>query len=177
MSTLFALVKTHNYLIYISFPPQNRKPLCTPALGFPPPPPRPPPSPPTTIKAIIQSAPELRVGKGKAPMSQTEARGWGSRTRQRKGSWELRCSDRKCKRRLFPGQKVSPEPPHTAVTELDIQFRHIRIPINSTRSLNTEFWLKSLCPRLFIMNLQPFILLLIVSQQLETKLWSMMLLY
>lgn len=38
MSTLFALVKTHNYLIYISFPPQNWKPLCTSALGSPPPP-------------------------------------------------------------------------------------------------------------------------------------------
>lgn len=33
MSTLFALVKTHNYLIYISFPQQNRKPLCTPTLS------------------------------------------------------------------------------------------------------------------------------------------------
>lgn len=31
MSTLFALVKTHNYLIYISFPPENRIPLCASA--------------------------------------------------------------------------------------------------------------------------------------------------
>lgn len=57
MSALFALVETHNYLIYISFPPQNRKPLFAPALRFPPP-------PPATITLIVQSVSEALSGKG-----------------------------------------------------------------------------------------------------------------
>lgn len=80
MSTLFALVKTHNYLIYISFPPQNRKPLCAPALCF--------PSPPTTtIRVIIQSASEQRE---KAPMSQAGAAGQQATEKTLTGSEMLR---------------------------------------------------------------------------------------
>lgn len=68
MSTLFALVKTHNYLIYISFPPENRIPLCASANY------NPPPFAPTPNRRLEPSSNQLpgpRTGKGKAPMSRT----------------------------------------------------------------------------------------------------------
>lgn len=86
MSTLFALVKTHNCLIYILFPPQNRKPLCAPAFCF--------PSPPTTtIRVITQSASELHVANRKGSHESS----WGS--------WTV--TDRETARGVWDGQTGS----------------------------------------------------------------------
>lgn len=111
MSTLFALVKTHNYLIYISFPPQNRMPLCASALPLPPP----------TIRVIIQSASELRVGEGKAPMIRTGTGGEGSWT----GADREKAHGRKdvqtgnASKGYFLGRK-SPETETLKLTRLDL---------------------------------------------------------
>lgn len=123
MSTLFALVKTHNYLIYISFPPQNRIPLCASATRLPHPthPPLLPPAP--TIRVIIQSASELRVGKGKAPMSRTGTGGW-TETDREKAHGRRDAQAGSASKGYFLGRKCSGGPPEAAVTELEAQYKH-----------------------------------------------------
>lgn len=78
-SVLCTLVKTHNYLIYILFPPKNRKPLCAPTLHF-------PPSAMTIIRVIVQSS---SCG-GNAPMSPA---GWGEAGQQQAESNSQRVWD------------------------------------------------------------------------------------
>lgn len=129
MSTLFALVKTHNYLIYISFPPQNRKPLCAAA----------PCLPLLLLRRQLESSsnqlPSCALWRERLSWvrldSWTEADG-----EKAHGSGDAQAGS------ASPGQKVSLEPPQTAVIELCSQYRQVRICINSTNSwnVNTCHW-------------------------------------
>lgn len=130
MSTLFALVKTHNCLIYISFPPQNRKPLCAPTFCF--------PSPPTTtIRVITQSASELHVANGKGSHESS----WGSWTvtdrETTRGVWDAQTGS--LRKRIFPVGQVSLEIPRRC--------RIVFLCINTTRAQIKEhhkpFWCQS----------------------------------
>lgn len=105
MSTLFALVKTHNYLIYISFPPQKSEAIMCPRTRLS----LPSISSSRRLQSSSNQLPSCALGREKKGSHESGSGGWTETDGEKAhGSWDVQAGSAS-RGGFFLGKEVSAE--------------------------------------------------------------------